>query len=838
MVMIFGLLALVVTLGMATFVPRPLLQVQLRDGRVLMGELSKQDAFTLNADSLIEETPEVQQQLIAGMLQATAQGSGLIDQLEHDAYQLRREETTLQGRMERMRRSVKALEVERTQALNPFDRRRMIRNDPTARKIQEQRTKLVALEQRATALQAEIDSAEQATKFFRGSPTLDADTILQADDLTRHAGINALIALAKQRDESTVRFRRRMLRTGNFELTNEHFNWVADYQIAEGGESRPAAATLVERVAWGRFYGEPRSFTVKEQRHVTNGERELMSLVEFCQTHQPLLASEDEARTMELEDILHKLQHEYVQQRLEATQAFVQKLQQEIQAGQRLEMYTEAGETKSVDELTPDDQVLYGAVTTDDPVGAWREFQRTHAEILDWRRRSRHLEKHELGAQYSRQEAARLRVRQAELDYDVDLLLHANAWLQALTTNASLRDQAEQSAAMVTIARRRYGGTSDIVRWVAQMDAAFRKRLAGQLAEQQATIDSVAAALQEVPEAARREVQRFIDLQGASAEASAAIQAEIRDVQDETSRYELQMVTADGQSKTLAAGDIVRAFQPNQLSRSESLRVYLSRWWEFLTQEPREANSEGGVLPAIWGTIVMTLIMTIAVVPFGVVAALYLREYAKSGPIVSVIRIAINNLAGVPSIVFGVFGLAFFCYIIGAYLDGGPENAGFHPLPPPRWYVALAVLAMTALIAFLCGVYGFSGPPAAQHTEARCGDDRIGWLVASDRTVCLRAAQDSRLPRLLPSQLAESLLGQTRRGVGGAHLGLDDLARGHCRYRRSAVDRPEFHARRLLWLWRQQVADDSSHCASPCVARNHDRHDSGDGSRGRRGLRL
>jgi phosphate transport system permease protein len=61
--------------------------------------------------------------------------------------------------------------------------------------------------------------------------------------------------------------------------------------------------------------------------------------------------------------------------------------------------------------------------------------------------------------------------------------------------------------------------------------------------------------------------------------------------------------------------------------------------------------------------------MSLLVVPFGVLAALYLREYAKAGPIVSILRIAINNLAGVPSIVFGVFGLGLFCYIVGAEID-------------------------------------------------------------------------------------------------------------------------------------------------------------------------
>jgi phosphate transport system permease protein len=78
----------------------------------------------------------------------------------------------------------------------------------------------------------------------------------------------------------------------------------------------------------------------------------------------------------------------------------------------------------------------------------------------------------------------------------------------------------------------------------------------------------------------------------------------------------------------------------------------------------------------------MTLLMSIAVVPFGVLAALYLREYAKAGAVVSAVRIAINNLAGVPSIVFGVFGLGFFCYIMGASID----NALFaERLPNPTF---------------------------------------------------------------------------------------------------------------------------------------------------------
>ncbi|MBM4130659.1 phosphate ABC transporter permease PstA [bacterium] len=127
--------------------------------------------------------------------------------------------------------------------------------------------------------------------------------------------------------------------------------------------------------------------------------------------------------------------------------------------------------------------------------------------------------------------------------------------------------------------------------------------------------------------------------------------------------------TGDGALADLPVGTIVRAYPANRLGVGERLGVYLSRWREFLTAEPREANSEGGVFPAIFGTVAMTLGMTLLVVPFGVMAALYLREYARQGWLTSIVRISINNLAGVPSIVFGVFGLGFFSYLVGGSID-------------------------------------------------------------------------------------------------------------------------------------------------------------------------
>src|SRR5690606_17599805 len=95
----------------------------------------------------------------------------------------------------------------------------------------------------------------------------------------------------------------------------------------------------------------------------------------------------------------------------------------------------------------------------------------------------------------------------------------------------------------------------------------------------------------------------------------------------------------------------------------------VERVGEFMTDEPREANTEGGIFPAIFGTVTMVMVMSIMVTPFGILAAIYLREYAKQGTMTRIIRISVYNLAGVPSIVYGVFGLGFFVYFLGGNID-------------------------------------------------------------------------------------------------------------------------------------------------------------------------
>lgn len=131
----------------------------------------------------------------------------------------------------------------------------------------------------------------------------------------------------------------------------------------------------------------------------------------------------------------------------------------------------------------------------------------------------------------------------------------------------------------------------------------------------------------------------------------------------------IEMADASGVTKTVPITQIVRAYRPNSMGPGAKIAFYISRIWELLFAQPREANTEGGLFPAIFGTVLMVFMMSLFCVPMGVIAAIYLREYAREGMLVAIVRIAVNNLAGVPSIVFGVFGLGFFVYGVGGVID-------------------------------------------------------------------------------------------------------------------------------------------------------------------------
>ena len=161
---------------------------------------------------------------------------------------------------------------------------------------------------------------------------------------------------------------------------------------------------------------------------------------------------------------------------------------------------------------------------------------------------------------------------------------------------------------------------------------------------------------------------------------------------------------------------VVRAYQPNAMSVTDKLIHYIEKVWEFVSDDPREANTEGGIFPTIFGTILMVMIMAVLVTPLGVIAAVYLREYAKQGPLTRIIRIAVNNLAGVPSIVYGIFGLGFFVYFLGGSIDQlfFPEA-----LPAPTFgtggimWASLTLALMTLPVVIVSTEEGLSRVPRA-----------------------------------------------------------------------------------------------------------------------------
>jgi len=139
---------------------------------------------------------------------------------------------------------------------------------------------------------------------------------------------------------------------------------------------------------------------------------------------------------------------------------------------------------------------------------------------------------------------------------------------------------------------------------------------------------------------------------------------------------------AAGRIKEIALIDIIRSYRPNRMNLLDKTGLYATRLVELLWDEPRESNTEGGLFPAIFGTVLMIFLMSILSFPLGVIAGIYLREYAKPGILVTMVRIAVNNLAGIPSIVYGIFGLGFFIYGMGGAIDQlfFPQN-----LPTPTF---------------------------------------------------------------------------------------------------------------------------------------------------------
>jgi len=215
-------------------------------------------------------------------------------------------------------------------------------------------------------------------------------------------------------------------------------------------------------------------------------------------------------------------------------------------------------------------------------------------------------------------------------------------------------------------------------------DAAARERIAAERARHEAEYTKLTDALGKLYEAIERDV--------------------------------LVMRTADGEEVDIPLAKIVRAYQPNAMNLLQRLAHFAGKLWEFIAADPREANTEGGIFPAIFGTVLMVMLMAVLVTPAGIIAAVYLSEYAKQGTFTRMVRIAVNNLAGVPSVVYGVFGLGFFVYFLGGSID-----RLFYPeaLPAPTFgtpgllWSALTLALLTVPVVIVATEEGLSRIPRA-----------------------------------------------------------------------------------------------------------------------------
>lgn len=539
---------------------------------------------------------------------------------------------------------------------------------------------------------------------YLGEVTREQEYELTRDMIESMPEPIAVAARERLGEAETAVAHRRLLRTGNFELTNSHFHWVSDFEVDPEAETDARWAVTVERVEWGRFYGYPHEFAVRHLREPSDREAELLEVIRFFESNQWRLS--DPAEAEKLQTALQPLRDEYSRIQKEHIAEFLSAFKPT--ESKRIDVLTDGNQVVVLADLPADANVLEVHEVWSEPQNVWDQFNAWHGQVRERFHKRRRIEKHDIGHVNLRIENARLDVRQAEIDHAVYVLETANEMLTVQTEIDALEASLNQSRQIAGKVENSFAGSTQLVTFANSFLQSIRDEIDQQaepprmrLAELQAEVALAAAPVQ-------ASVQRYLDATRVSNSETAELVATIDGLKERNSLYELRMKTVDDSDKTLKLADIVRAYPANQLSSVRAAGIYFSRWREFLLDDPREANSEGGVFPAILGTVVMTLIMSLVVVPFGVLAALYLREYAKAGPIVSAVRISINNLAGVPSIVFGVFGLGFFCYVVGAYIDGGPRNANLPVWPKWSWFGALAVLAVAAFLAFLLSMYTIS----------------------------------------------------------------------------------------------------------------------------------
>lgn len=453
---------------------------------------------------------------------------------------------------------------------------------------------------------------------------------------------------------------RRLYRVGNRDVGQEPFRWVtlANVESIE----RPESAAMLERQEWGVWIGTPTAIVKQETIKL------------------PASAGDvEKAGTIDTSDGPRPVTREIVSTESDGTRVVRQRV---VVAGNAA-----AGATQdSVNAASAIDRAT---------------FDRLHEEAIERAAKIKSIEKREIGAINHDMESWRLRVRKAEMERDrsaadqggmLGSSLALPAWIGGLAVVLVL-------AGLVVVLGRRGNHRKVPIRMVRPSLLVMAGLLAVWCAlenpwSHRKVTDADVASVRAEADAALANLQASYD------EAIGRI-AEIRRldeqyrviVTDERGRFApARQTTPD---EPLMLSQIVRMVQPNSLGVGGRWGVYLSRWAEFLGGDPRDTNTAGGVFPVLFGTVSLTLLLSLLVVPMGVVAALYLREYAKQGVVTSVVRIAVNNLAGVPSIVYGVFGLGFFCYTLGQYIDQGPHA----PTLRFDWWLTLSGGALTVIVA-------------------------------------------------------------------------------------------------------------------------------------------
>ncbi|MCC5881494.1 MAG: phosphate ABC transporter permease PstA [Halomonas sp.] len=352
-----------------------------------------------------------------------------------------------------------------------------------------------------------------------------------------------------------------------------------------------------------------------------------------------------------------------------------------------------------------------------------------------------------------------------------DLDGHVWHWLPVDAIVAS-----ERPADLVVLERRRHGhfigrllavGETDSLPIAQTQEAAWAS-----LQEQLAVLHDLRGERERLRRELLRPLIRQLDDRPddtAARQALAEANERVRQLQQAMRNQVALLESADGRQLVQPLDDVLRAWQPNGMSIGEKVAAWAQGVWRFLSEGPRDGNTEGGVWPAIFGTVLMVLLMSLLVTPFGVLAAVYLNEVAHQGRLTNLVRIAVRNLAGVPSIVYGVFGLGVFVYGIGGSLD---EWFFSESLPSPTFgtggllWASLTLALLTLPVVIVATEEGLARIPVQQREGALAlGATRLEALT---RVV---------LPMAVPAMLTGVILAVARAAGEVAPLMLVGVAK-------------------------------------------------------------